>query len=1345
MAEPVVFNKGTKHREATHLNRGVLEAPIESSIEAFKGVTTGVAKIGYDAFSFGVDLTNNFIAPDDPYKVDVGDNFWQAYAALDSSIEYDELDQSVSGLTRGTAELTAFFASTRSMASKLSSMPKFKNVLANSPKMREAAIGLAAGVGADFVHTRKDDASLFSLIPKEHQSEFLQWFIDREDDSEFEGRFKNAIEGGTFGLVLEGGLRVAGKMFDTSKGVMHAMHGNNTKELLDTMEETLGNGDGSVKEAYLRENSVVGATVLDSDKPRTYVKKHGVNLPEEEVRTANAQLAKRIDDYTKRTNADQLAAKDVAEWLHEDEAQLQLFAKSILNDSSKSVEDRKLAKFILNDDLAKATRLNPETSGDAAIAQGAQLAAILAAKSGKKLKIPKNRATGEITFNMIKSLKEGTLGKTIGDFAAEGAYDADGVLRVMARINHMGGDIEETITAARGYRHEMAITARKQADAILNLKKKVGSKEFDELMGTLLRLDDFDHEIQGAVGTSGRILRMQQVNPSEFSLQARDWLNKNELDQVKGNLEDESFVKRRGVAMSRLMEDINTGRLDEDKMQAVVKDIRDQVDSPEGLTKALKGDTFMDLAENYILGGLLSSTKTLFGSVMGGNMINTFLKSWLVPSIEGTIGTAMRTVGITRAARNSASITDGLVATKVLVQKNLEAVSNLFKGTNKKGLDELFHLSYSSSREGTEKVSRGVKELRGQYKRLADFYASNDMYVKYNLLRLVSPIMAGTNAFTNIFGRGISGMDKYFRGINNEVHMAIEAERAWLKDGGDQIFKGITDKKTFVDRYQNLQREYAEISRNDTLSLEQKSEAFNKLFNGNAGLEKEIKASLDRAELIGRQATLQQDPEGVIATGIENMSQKFKKNPLTHAALLMSFPFRRTPMNQLNQIIDHNPVLAWTATRNRDALLRGTPDEQIRVVSQMAAGGIFMGLGGMLYQQGRLQGSIADQDRKAFEAKGIPEYSIRVDDTWYSYRKMGAVGVYMSSMADLFASSQTDDVTAAMLLSQSFAIANDESHLRTVRELIELADMGGPGGLEKPTKFVLRNSTRSIIPASSFTQTAFDIKDMFTQGSTFKYRSLVDEEVGNHGQELRRITSEALASSGVMRGVLSTTGVGDFEQDLDMLGTPIKRNADTLGNKLLSIFGLDNRGENFGPGRQALFEHGLISQKDSGHTIKGDTGSVILSKNDYKNLQNKIWHSELNLEKELDQFVQTKEFRGAVIGDQRRMLESFIKESTDLIKARAYDSSEKLQAQDFKNNLFRIWRENTKIPPNPDTEDGYVDARKRRDYFKANNKVIKELLNRNIDKTVKSDESVIKEHSKALKELGIDIGFENND
>ena len=110
-----------------------------------------------------------------------------------------------------------------------------------------------------------------------------------------------------------------------------------------------------------------------------------------------------------------------------------------------------------------------------------------------------------------------------------------------------------------------------------------------------------------------------------------------------------------------------------------------------------------------------------------------------------------------------------------------------------------------------------------------------------------------------------------------------------------------------------------------------------------------------------------------------------------HPELAWVVPFVKTPINIMKDALSYTPLVVFS---------KNTPND-VKIARTAIGVGIAAGIS-QLVGSGEITGSYPKDaaKRNAMIAAGIPEYSMRIGDTWYSYARLEPVATIMGSTVD---------------------------------------------------------------------------------------------------------------------------------------------------------------------------------------------------------------------------------------------------------------------------------------------------------------------------------------------------------
>jgi hypothetical protein len=178
-------------------------------------------------------------------------------------------------------------------------------------------------------------------------------------------------------------------------------------------------------------------------------------------------------------------------------------------------------------------------------------------------------------------------------------------------------------------------------------------------------------------------------------------------------------------------------------------------------------------------------------------------------------------------------------------------------------------------------------------------------------------------------------------------------------------------------------------------------------------------------------------------------------------------PFVKTPLNLVNFAMERT-VGAAQFNPKVAAAIRGELGDRAMVEAQakLVSGSILYTLGGMLAMNGQLVGAHRKEERQAMKAAGIPEYAIRIGDTWYSYTRSFPLGSFLGYTADFYKASQyaQDEDTAAAAAHFIYGFGQltaSKTFLKGVGDLINLTQN------PERAEHMLGNIGQMLVPMSS--------------------------------------------------------------------------------------------------------------------------------------------------------------------------------------------------------------------------------------------------------------------------------------
>ncbi|WMM95341.1 hypothetical protein CRP125_gp38 [Roseobacter phage CRP-125] len=246
--------------------------------------------------------------------------------------------------------------------------------------------------------------------------------------------------------------------------------------------------------------------------------------------------------------------------------------------------------------------------------------------------------------------------------------------------------------------------------------------------------------------------------------------------------------------------------------------------------------------------------------------------------------------------------------------------------------------------------------------------------------------------------------------------------------------------------------------------------------------------------------------ETTFTTPLQNGTfSKYIQDMMTKIPILRQImPFIQTPTNILRTSFERAPVLNMMMKKQRDMLLRGTPEERAIVIGNTAVGAMATFMAVNAAMQGRITGggpSYNDELNKAKLWNASPDwqpYSINIGSTeepqWIELRKLDPHGFLFGIVGDIYEMQQymgdtkDPDLTklTAMVVASFSNNVMSKTYMMSLSETLNIFD-----GSAKPYQIdqFLQNRVASLVPYSQLSyQLNQDMDD-----SARELRSLTDK------------------------------------------------------------------------------------------------------------------------------------------------------------------------------------------------------------------------------------------------------------
>lgn len=1307
----------------------LVEAPAavaEGAGRTAVGVTLGGGKLLYDTFSAGAWLGNTLVGNDPKADLvfDHTKDFWEATGLV------NKLD--LSTYSRGVADVTSFIGSTVSFASKISALPKFANLAKGSGAWNRIKQSLfiagPAGAASDLIHTRAGDARLLDMIPEESRPEFLDWMVDRTEDSELEGRVKNVIEGYMLGLGVDAGFEIF-RALKASKNMIHRVS-ESPQELKDNLIDTLGDEDHveAVTEAYT--NSTATGKIFTNDE----LPKKGADILKTEVEIQQATKGVKpkkastaadfdptsLDEIDRSTQATKV--RSIVKYLGDSEESTLRVVDNILSDpnaSKQNIADAEYIKGVLEED--GITLMNHKLHGDYVSSDAVRtfeaLNVLRGLDRGRRAITSKSHL--ESAAEALRKVESGEAFESpaIWKNLQKEGFTMNGIKRYLLAHTDSSEEMAQVIMTAMTERSSMADSFTKAAKS---LQGKLSDPNFQDtpqmqaFLEAFTQLDTLDSALDGVASTAGRTLGLFRhgvdSNQGKFmSDHAKDRALRTEAQKTGRSVDDlraERAVKDTGMStLQRVMNDKES--------RAFKKFIKmaseGKLKTPADFKRALEVPSMADVIITHMRGSLLSSPATVSKSVAASNAILTGHVHVIQPLVDNLLNYVNRGLGYDSGHRAVQS----LVGATSLYRNMAKSLSNIVSNRGFQRLADDLSILGDAGREGAD-TSLGLAkraQLTETFEEIAEKYARENAYVKGSILTLIKPFMPSVIAVQNTFVRGIKNMDDLFKGLNMEASMDRGANEAWFREGGTAVFGDLpVNKETFLHRFGELQRKSFRIINNDKLTDDQVRQQLEDLFKGQTRLRDSVIDTIADADKISKEVTMQtdiDDIDGVIGIGGKLLktlgTEAEKRGPVGKLAFASTFLFTKTPIVFLKVAQDYSP-LALSSKKFYDNILNGTPKERVETLGKMATGLGLLYSASTLAASGRLSGTHTPSERERMKLLKIPESSIYIGGTWYDHSALGPFSLLLDSISNWAKYRETRPEDALIgLASQTMSVMNQDGHTATVAELIDILQSDDPK--IKSNRFIVDRVLNIITPAKGLTNNVGAVID------NGMYRTTIDKELEGLIATTKFNLANGLKNNIIFRRGSDMLGAGLYEDDYDLTGGDIYKTGDSMADRVLHLLGFGTQTAQNDQWRIHMAAYGAIPGNAGSSSVQG----VKLTANQYKDAVRATATGPMNVDAAMNALIQSPSYLAAGPDQKTKMLKAKYNSFLDIYKNKIFLADPEMMKQKLLLDQLKFDRLAVPRGALPGTEDFYLQSRMKSGKLSPDKeedlKILRESLN----------------------------------
>ena len=379
--------------------------------------------------------------------------------------------------------------------------------------------------------------------------------------------------------------------------------------------------------------------------------------------------------------------------------------------------------------------------------------------------------------------------------------------------------------------------------------------------------------------------------------------------------------------------------------------------------------------------------------------------------------------------------------------------------------------------------------------------------------------------------RTLQMTDEFFKQINYFSQVQADLMDYAVKNNLDEewverAFNRITKTDEIYTR-EAVQREAANAAREAGLSPMKDQEAYRRYIidhmqkNYQQNLANIAQQGKGAAEQVTFTRGLGEPGQGNLIR-FANVLQSFKRGPLPmRMAATLMLPFVRTPAQLIeffnrrslglvteqffgattrsDRGVQYGNIYSAIRQRSLKELAGATPAERQDYMGRLATGGFFVGSAGLLSRNSALTGSGPTNvnERRTLEMTGWQPYSIKVGDTYYSYRRLDPFSSFLQVVAD-FEEAQmyaeqlvgedqmqrdaAEEIQASLIYTAA-GLYRNKTFFAGVTQFMDA--MSDPSGQE------VTNYTR-LLAGSTVPSVANQANQMFGDDQIREVRSLVD-------------------------------------------------------------------------------------------------------------------------------------------------------------------------------------------------------------------------------------------------------------
>ena len=1112
---------------------------------------------------------------------------------------------------------------------------------------------------------------MFEFVPQESRAEWMEWFMDKDTDTTLDRRFKNGLEDMMIGAGAETvftmframkALKGSIQNKPSASQSVHAMNelldggkGTNVRQYVDqrvmssaivpdiSLNTTKADYLDAFDKAKVGMGEIHRLEQLVKDIPDTRRFRIDRRRATKKLKLAKRMVSEetqRIYKYVPDTSWDEInvgsdlfrtGTGDVSKPMTKQEFIKQVEGQKVQVNGIKEQKDSVLEALDTNpllkdavgaDELIDAfSKVNPKSSstrnsvkmtstGDEGIEGFVNVMEQLTKAQGyKKTKTP----IAEQFANITKTLQDepnGELAMAIKRFVDDNGINEGKLISTMSMADVNLQLMPVMIRSLSDFRRTRGLQWKRLAGTLI--KKEVRTAEdYAKFFGLGRKVDTMD------------ILLDKNASGLSKGLRAMGSMNNDALGNMIAGIGYDISKHADGKAVSNPLVDDVLKQMDSEDIAKLDEAILKVANAEDGelLSRGSKGfiddPQYSDLVFAQAVGQMIGSFRSL-GNVFIGTATMSIFKNVLMKSWEAFINTPLRWTRYDTGARIMPEVSEKLGVLFDVSGDYLDALvhwdsSRLAKSIGLDSADYSNNMTHKTMGQVFENIDKAIKRTElGVVDKAGKVV--QDPRPRMALAQKLTKLPLGISIISaNLVIRRMEEFDGLFRRFGIQSEARSLASRMWHREGGSTLFSDTMSRSQFTDRVADLTNEHLlNLKKLEDGAIDQIGYAklTDDLFEGREGLLNEVDRIAKSSNQDALETTFQETTSDTVFGQAFGQAGRMAQDSIAgKAGLVMTFPFRKSPVNAFRSIGEHSPF-APLSSRWRARLMSKDPDEVLKAVASMTAGSaLLLGLT-QVGLEGRITGSLNHETWAETHGKGAQPYSILLGDKWYSYAKWSIAKPALASVADYInMNSDTDadnDLHITHMLGLFMQNSFDESNMTILAELAEVLKRDNVS--KAMADLAVDKVTMFFKPAHGLTSSLSDLMNNET------FDSEIERESESMYTEFQRMLVNDYKN---YLQVIPTDKKPLLIRKVDIFGEPVEKHANTRLHWMLNAIGQKNNQPDLSRAKSELMRLGLMASQDQPKDVYG----VTMTDEEYRRYKKYVWQGSKGLLYEMEEVV----------------------------------------------------------------------------------------------------------------------------